>query len=200
MWEGVPEAVSVIVFFILMSVVGLLEGMQIAFFAVAKIPKAERGDHKFAKMTCDLLFKGKGHNLPGFMIGRQLCVVSCFFIIARVTTLDVEVGDENIFGVSDGLQRFFNTGLAVPSSQRSLGLSHGSLWRRPSLSPSCPTRLSTSSSASVCSWRLLVSALVHGFSLRSTRRFCISNAMKCTLEPPRNVLPRRGRSCGESAS
>jgi hypothetical protein len=31
MWEGVPETVSVIVFFI------LLEGMQIAFFAVAKL-------------------------------------------------------------------------------------------------------------------------------------------------------------------
>jgi hypothetical protein len=85
--------------------------MQIAFFAVAKIPKAERGDHKCAKMTCDVLFKGRGHNLPGFMIGRQLCVVSCFFIIARVTTLSVEVGVDNIFGVSDGMQRFFNTGL-----------------------------------------------------------------------------------------
>jgi hypothetical protein len=44
MWEGVPEWAAVIVFFILMSVVGLLEGMQIAFFAVAKIPASERGD------------------------------------------------------------------------------------------------------------------------------------------------------------
>jgi len=86
--------------------------MQIAFFAVAKVPVSERGDHKCAKMTCELLFKGKGRNLPGFMIGRQLCVVSCFFIIARVTSLDVTVGTgENIFGVSDGLQNFFNTGL-----------------------------------------------------------------------------------------
>jgi tetrahydromethanopterin S-methyltransferase subunit C len=42
MWEGVPEWAAVIVFFILMSVVGLLEGMQIAFFAVAKIPASER--------------------------------------------------------------------------------------------------------------------------------------------------------------
>jgi hypothetical protein len=39
MWEGVPEWAAVIV---LMSVVGLLEGMQIAFFAVAKIPASER--------------------------------------------------------------------------------------------------------------------------------------------------------------
>jgi silicon transporter len=111
MWDGVPEAVSVILFFALMSVVGLLEGMQIAFFAVAKIPKSERGDSIYAMKTCELLFHGEGQNLPGFMIGRQLCVVSCFFIIARVTTLDVSEDDENIFGVSDGLQAFFNTGL-----------------------------------------------------------------------------------------
>eukprot|EP00554_Chaetoceros_debilis_P007219 CAMPEP_0194072456 /NCGR_PEP_ID=MMETSP0149-20130528/208_1 /TAXON_ID=122233 /ORGANISM="Chaetoceros debilis, Strain MM31A-1" /LENGTH=35 /DNA_ID= /DNA_START= /DNA_END= /DNA_ORIENTATION= len=35
MWEGVPAWVAVIVFFILMAVVGMLEGMQVAFFAVA---------------------------------------------------------------------------------------------------------------------------------------------------------------------
>jgi hypothetical protein len=59
MWEGVPEWAAVIVFFILMSVVGLLEGMQIAFFAVAKIPASERGDSVFAKKTCELLFRGE---------------------------------------------------------------------------------------------------------------------------------------------
>jgi silicon transporter len=111
MWEGVPNAIAVILFFLLMCVVGLLEGMQIAFFAVAKLQESERGDHKCAKMTCELLFRGKGRNLPGFMVGRQLCVVSCFFIIARVTSLSIAPGEENIFGVSDGLQAFFNTGL-----------------------------------------------------------------------------------------
>lgn len=111
MWDGVPEAVSVILFFLLMSVVGLLEGMQIAFFAVAKIPKSERGDNIFAKKTCELLFKGKGRNLPGFMIGRQLCVVTCFFVVARVTSLEIEDDETNVFGVSDSLQNFFNTGL-----------------------------------------------------------------------------------------
>jgi hypothetical protein len=38
-------------------------------------------------------------------------VVSCFFIIARVTTNKVEPGEENIFGLSDGWQALFNTGL-----------------------------------------------------------------------------------------
>jgi hypothetical protein len=112
MWDGVPEIVSIILFVGLMSVVGMLEGMQIAFFAVAKLPASERGNSFWAKKTCDLLFSGNGQNLPGFMIGRQLCVVSCFFVVARVTTLNVEVGTgENIFGVSDGVQEFLNTGL-----------------------------------------------------------------------------------------
>jgi len=111
MWEGVPSWLAIVLFFVLMSVVGLLEGMQIAFFAVAKVPASERGNSVWAKKTCDLLFKGEGYNLPGFMIGRQLCVVSCFFVIARVTTISLKENDPNVFGVPDAAQSFFNTGL-----------------------------------------------------------------------------------------
>jgi len=110
MWKGVPNWLAVVLFFVLMSVVGLLEGMQIAFFAVAKIRESERGDNIWAKKTCELLFKGDGHNLPGFMIGRQLCVVSCFFIIARVTSLNIKEGEPNVFGVTNAAQEFFNLG------------------------------------------------------------------------------------------
>jgi silicon transporter len=111
MWKGVPAWASVVLFFSLMSIVGLLEGMQIAFFAVAKVTKEERGNAKFAQMTCDLLFKGKGRNLPGFMIGRQLCVVFCMFVVARVTSLNIVPGQgNNIYGVSDGFQAFLNLG------------------------------------------------------------------------------------------
>jgi silicon transporter len=111
MWDGVPNGVSVVLFFLLMGVVGMLEGMQIAFFAVSKLPKSQRGEHPMAMKTCELLFRGEGRNLPGFMVGRQMCVTLCFFVVARVTTLDIEIGvDENIFGVSDPVQRFFNMG------------------------------------------------------------------------------------------
>ena len=48
-WEGIPTGISVVIFFILLCVVGLLEGMQIAFFAVAKLRECERGDSIFAK-------------------------------------------------------------------------------------------------------------------------------------------------------
>jgi len=111
MWEGVPAGVSVVIFLFLMCVVGMLEGMQIAFFAVAKVPASERGEGVFAKKTCALLYFGEGNNLPGFMIGRQLCVVSCMFFVARVTSVKLKEGGDNIFGVSDGAQELFNTGL-----------------------------------------------------------------------------------------
>lgn len=111
MYVSVPPAASVVLFFGFQIIVGMLEGMQIAFFAVAKMTEEERAKHRWAKKTCDVLFEGEGRNLPGFMVGRQMCVTMCFFIVARITTISVEEGEENIFGVSDGMQAFFNTGL-----------------------------------------------------------------------------------------
>jgi len=110
-WEGIPPGVSVVIFLFLMCVVGMLEGMQIAFFAAAKVATYERGEGIFARKTCALLYFGENNNLPGFMVGRQLCVVSCMFFIARVTSVDLEEDEENIFGVPDSIQQVFNTGL-----------------------------------------------------------------------------------------
>ena len=111
MWDVIPNWAAVIIFFVLLSLVGLLEAMQIAFFAVSKFKKEDRGDHPMARRTCNLLFKGEGRNLPGFMVGRQVTVTLIFFVAARVTTLNIKVGeDDNIFGVSDGVQEFFNLG------------------------------------------------------------------------------------------
>jgi len=88
-----------------------LEGMQIAFFAVSKLPKSERGSSKLALKLCHCLFKNGGKNLPGFMCGRQVTVTLCFFVIARVTTITTEIGvEENIFGVKDWVQTMFNLG------------------------------------------------------------------------------------------
>lgn len=111
MYKGVPSWLSVLLFFVFMTIVGMLEGMQIAFFAIAKMTEEERAKSPWAKKTCDVLFKGDGRNLPGFMVGRQMCVTMCFFIVARVTTIRLNEGEGNMFGVSDGVQEFFETGL-----------------------------------------------------------------------------------------
>jgi len=110
MWPNVPTWASLLSFVFLLILVGMLEAMQISFYACAKMKKDERATSFFGKKTGELI--SKKNNLPAFMIGRQLMVVSCFFILARVTTLDVEVGrGENIFGVSDAFQSFLNLGL-----------------------------------------------------------------------------------------
>jgi len=112
MWEGVHPWITVILFFFFMSIVGMLEGMQIAFFAVAKMSEEDRGRSSWAKRTCDVLFAKNGRNLPGFMVGRQMCVTLCFFVIARVTTITpTKDGEDNILGFEDGIQKFFETGL-----------------------------------------------------------------------------------------
>jgi len=109
MWDGVPAYVSVIFFFILMCFVGMMEGMQIALFAVVKLPEAELQHAPIALKSCKLAFAGR--NLQAFLIGRQICVTLCMFIVARVTTIKLKPGQGNVLGVSDGLQKFFNTGL-----------------------------------------------------------------------------------------
>jgi len=110
-YPGIPNGVSVFLFFFFMAIVGMLEAMQIAFFAVAKLPADERGTSFFGRKTCDLLFKGNGQNLPGFMIGRQLTVVFSFFLVASITGLNITPGEgNNIFGIRDGAQAFLNYG------------------------------------------------------------------------------------------
>ena len=109
MWEGIPSYVSVMIFFILMCFVGMMEGMQIALFAVVNMSEEELKQHSIAYANCQLTFAGQ--NLQAFLIGRQICVTICMFVIARITTLDIGSGDGNIFGVNDSIQDFFNTGL-----------------------------------------------------------------------------------------
>ena len=115
MWSFFPPAAGLVLFFVLMAVVGLLEATQIAYFAVSKLRQSERGTNIWAKRSCEILYAGKdgqaGVNLPGYMIGRQLFVVSCMFFVAKVTSCNVKPGEETIMGVSEGMQEFFNTGL-----------------------------------------------------------------------------------------
>jgi hypothetical protein len=109
MYAGVPEVVSILVLFILLGFIGMMEGMQIALFAVVNLPAKEIEKHPMAFKSCELTFRGS--NLQAFLIGRQMCVTLCMFIVARITSCDVDAGEETIFGVSDGIQNFFNTGL-----------------------------------------------------------------------------------------
>jgi hypothetical protein len=46
------------------------------------------------------------------MIGRQLLVAACFFMVGAITGLNITTGEgNNIFGISDGAQKFLNFGI-----------------------------------------------------------------------------------------
>ena len=67
--------------------------------------------YKIAKKTRQLAFTS-GASLQSLLVGRQISMTICFFIAARMTTLNVDPElNQNIYNVSNGTQEFFNTGL-----------------------------------------------------------------------------------------
>jgi len=112
---GGTALVSFVLFVGLVCFLGLLEAIQIAVFAVAKIP-AHLRDPK-AAASCDLVFEGR--NFKAVLIGRQICVTTSMFLLARITTTNVDPLDlahtsplhSTVLGVPPPLQDFFNTGL-----------------------------------------------------------------------------------------
>ena len=63
------------------------------------------------------------------MIRRQLCVVSCMFFVAHdVTSVKIPEGEENIFGVPDGIQELFDTSLLGARMLTIMGSIHGSWY------------------------------------------------------------------------
>ena len=109
MWDGVPAPASIFLLVALIGIVGNMEGLQIALFAVVHLDGAELSKHPVAHRNCQLTFRGT--NLQAFLVGRQILQTIIMFMIARITTLDIQNEEENVFGVSNGLQQFFNTGL-----------------------------------------------------------------------------------------
>ena len=126
MWKGPTPAINLVIFFVILALAGMLEALQISFLATSKMRKELRATSFFGKKTVNLLASSK-QRLPAFMIGRQLMVISCFFILARITTPNVKLGQgQNIFGVSDGAQGFLNTGLQAALLMTILG---SSVWK-----------------------------------------------------------------------
>lgn len=87
----------------------MMEGLQIALFAVMKMPEEELAKHAVAKKNCELTFAHG--NLESFLIGRQILCTLCMFVVARISSIDVGENEENIFGVPDGMQAFFDAGI-----------------------------------------------------------------------------------------
>lgn len=108
MWENVPAYVSALILLVLITLAGILDGMQIALFAASKMPDNQLEYYPTAQINCELTFRGS--NAQAFLIGRQICVTSCMFVIARITSPNI-VDGENIFGIPDLLQEIIDTGI-----------------------------------------------------------------------------------------
>ena len=111
MYEGLPNIASVVIFVFLICFLGMLEAMQIALFAVVNLPEEALDGHYTAQANCRLAFCG--NNFQAFLIGRQICVTMCMFLLARITTTEVntDAGEATVMGMNVGMQAFFNTGL-----------------------------------------------------------------------------------------
>lgn len=111
MFSDLPDAASLSIFIGLVCFLGMLEAMQIALFAMVTMPESELMEHPVAQANCKYVFHGT--NFQAFLIGRQICVTMSMFLLAQLTTTDVDMdsGAEHVMGMSNGWQDFFNSGL-----------------------------------------------------------------------------------------
>ena len=107
-WDGIPPYVSTIIFVVVVVVVGMMDGLQIALMAALRMPVEAINHYPIAKRNCDIVFRG--NNVEAFLVGRQMFQTLIQFSIARMISFDTSV-KENIFGVSDGVQKVFNSGV-----------------------------------------------------------------------------------------
>ena len=107
-WDGMPPYVSTIIFIVVVLVVGMMDGLQIALMAALRMPVETIENYPVAKRNCDVVFRG--NNVEAFLVGRQMFQTLIQFSIARMISFDTSVTD-NIFGVSDSVQKVFNSGV-----------------------------------------------------------------------------------------
>lgn len=117
MYPGLTTMASFALFFGLVCFLGILEAIQIAVFAVVKLPPHILAECPTADANCQLVFRGR--NFKAVLIGRQICVTTSMFLLARITTTNVDPNDlpdtsttmSTVLDVPAALQDFFNTGL-----------------------------------------------------------------------------------------
>jgi Silicon transporter len=107
-WDAIPPYVSTIIFVVVVLVVGMMDGLQIALMAALRMPVEAINHYPIAKRNCDVVFRG--NNVEAFLVGRQMFQTLIQFSIARMISFDTSVKD-NIFGISDTLQKVFNSGV-----------------------------------------------------------------------------------------
>jgi len=86
-WSNVPPWALVLILVLVLCIVGLCEGLQIAAVKLMSVPKKDLEDlysHPIGRRSITML--RRGNNLKSFLVGRQLFVASIYVIVAHVTT------------------------------------------------------------------------------------------------------------------
>jgi len=112
--QDIPSAVSLIALLVLVLLGGFLEALQIALFAVQHHNAKTTVSNHHARRTLGLVFEpseGSKSNLQSFLVGRQILQTVIMFLIARIITVDMQEGADNLFGVSNGIQKLLESGI-----------------------------------------------------------------------------------------
>jgi hypothetical protein len=109
--ESIPASVSLVSLILLLVLGGFMEALQIALFAVKHLPADVIQANPRAARNCDIILNTKDGKLQSFLVGRQIAQTVIMFLIARIITVEMKEGADNLFGVSDGVQAFFNSGV-----------------------------------------------------------------------------------------
>jgi len=128
LWGDINVIVVVVIYVSCLLFIGLLEGLQIALYSVAKMPEDHFATHHRAYKYCSFVLNG--NRLQSFLIGRQICVTAALFVIARITSFNKEnqdiINGETLFGLPPSVQEIFNLGFMGAVASTLLG---SLVWR-----------------------------------------------------------------------
>jgi len=111
MWKAVPGWASLIIFIMVLFLLGVMEGLQIALVELKRQePESYKDSHPKAYKLGQ--YAMKGDNVERFLMGRQVFVVCLVFFAAKLTTIHGNSESGFLFYVPDWVQALFlETGL-----------------------------------------------------------------------------------------
>ena len=111
MWKVVPGWASLIIFILVLFLLGVMEGLQIALVELKRQePETYKETHPRAYKLGQ--YAMKEDNIEKFLIGRQVFVVCLVFFAAKLTTIHGNSESGFMFPVPDWVQALFlETGL-----------------------------------------------------------------------------------------
>jgi len=110
-WKGVPGWAALLIFLVVLFLLGVMEGIQIALVELKRQdPETYKESHPRAYRLGQIA--AKGDNIERFLLGRQVFVVCLVFFAAKLTTIHGRDDDGFLFPVPGFVQTFLlETGL-----------------------------------------------------------------------------------------